>query len=389
MFRPKLIMLMALVLLTGVPTGTALAQEATDISAQVAEGTALIWDDMALSDAITYTLTGVAGPAEGREYVGWLVDDRDGTKLSTGPIAISDEGAINHVFDRHNRRYTGLDLILKFNRVVITDEVTATDPDAPAGPKVFEYAIPDGAMGHIRHLTSDWKPGSGVGILTNLKNQIRIAITSAKAASSAATLAEVQTNAQRVINIVEGDDGESFVASATQPGDGVGVLLHAADRKHAGFAAGQAPTDAIITENGAKAEIAGKNAETSAIAARDAAKNILGQSTISLAKIFTGSLVIHLEQALNGRDADGNGTIESIEGEGGAVNAYIDAQRMATYTLAGEVRTVTPGDGDPTPPVTGEAGIPFLAQMALGTSLLLLLLGGITMRRARRARERA
>jgi len=390
MFRSKLIMLLALVLTVGVPTGTVLAQEAVSTSAQIAEGTAVIWDDTALSDAVTYTLTGVAGPAEGREYVGWLVDDRGGASLSTGPIAISDEGAINHVFDKNSRRYSGLNLIHEFNRVVITDEAEGTDPDSPTGGNVFEYAIPDGAMTHIRHLLSDWESGTNVGILTKLKNQIEIAITSAEAAGSATTLTDVKTHAQRVINIVEGDEGENFSSSATQPGDGLGILAHATGRQHASYAADEAPTDAIIVENAAKAEIAGKNAETSAIAARDAAKKILDQSAINQAKLFTGSMLTHLEQALNGRDADGDGTVDSVEGEGGASNAYVDVQRMATYTLAGEVATVTPPVTvvEPTPPATGDIGILSLAQVSLGASLILLVLGLVTIRSARRSRER-
>jgi hypothetical protein len=398
MSRPKLVVLAALALLMALPTSVAQAQEPVLISAQIAEGSALIWDDAALSDAITYTMTGVFPPAEGREYVGWLVRDEDGTKLSTGVISIQD-GVINHTFDRFNRRYTGANLIDNFNRVVITDEAAATDPDQPLGPPVFGHAIPPKAMNHIRHVLSNWaKTGAGAGIATKLKGELRVGVQEADAASRLSDLAAIQTSAKKIINVIEGEGGDNYDATAGNPGDGFGVVTHAVDMKHAGFAAGEARKAAAadadlnvtaLVENAAMAVIAGKNAETSAMLARDEALNVLKQTQPILAKIFIGKISGHLDNALNGRDANADGTIESVEGEGGAVNAYLNAQTMATFPLAGEAGALPPVTTDPGTPATGEAAVPFLAQLGLAASIVLLAIGSFLIMSTRRSGKHA
>jgi hypothetical protein len=193
MSRLRLIALSALMLLAMLPAGPALAQVPTLISVSEGAGTAVIWDNMALSDAITYTMTGVPPPGPGREYVGWLVSDDGSVKLNTGAMAVAADGSISHIFDSGNKRYTGENLIFNYDRVVITDEQAGDDPDEPAGPPVFSHQIPPGAIAHIRHLLADWPPGSGVGILTNLKLQLNVALTHANLASAPAnTLAQIK-----------------------------------------------------------------------------------------------------------------------------------------------------------------------------------------------------
>ena len=63
----------------------------------------------------------------------------------------------------------------------------------------------------------------------------------------------------------------------------------------------------------------------------------LTQTDISLAKSFVGpganTVLGYLDSARIGGDADGDGAINLIAGEGGAQQAYIEAQLMATCTL--------------------------------------------------------
>ena len=100
MSRSRLVILAALVALMAVPVGTVLAQEEP-----ATEGTALIWNNVAFNDAITYAMTNVPAPPEGTEYVGWLISDDGAIKLSTGPMALADDGSINHTFDSESNRY--------------------------------------------------------------------------------------------------------------------------------------------------------------------------------------------------------------------------------------------------------------------------------------------
>ena len=112
------------------------------------------------------------------------------------------------------------------------------------------------------------------------------------------------------------------------PGDGIGVLTHTIDRKHAKFAASEAPEDPVIAAHAALVDSFGQSAQELATLARDLALEVLGASDMTSASDLmgpgTGSVKSLLEAAMNG--------VEEA-GPGGAAQAYLEAQRMATYTL--------------------------------------------------------
>lgn len=314
--------------------------------------------------------------------------------------------------------YSGENLINTYNTFVITQEpVPDTDPAPASGPPAFSHAIPLDGMAHIRHLLADWPPGSGVGILQNLKTQLDVAIRHAQLAASSDTLETLQLHAHHVLNIIEGEDGPNFDASFGNPGDGIGVLIHAQDSKHGPFAANAVPDDVVISEHAALVEINGMNAETRALEALDFALKALDTTNMQLAKIFLGQdgavgVIGSLQAARSGFDADGDGSIENIVGEGGAEQAYVEAQLMATYTLApGAPAPIATPEPEPTaipeptatpvpPPVptqaqptapglpgVGDDSVPIAAQLALLAAIVLLGTGGIFMVRGRRSKQ--
>ena len=134
--RIRILMALAVVLL--VPTDSVHTAEA----AVQGTGTALIHDDGVLSDAITYSMAGVIPPASGKEYVGWLVSDDGSVKLSTGPMVVQGDGSLSHTFDSTSNRYTGENLVHNYSKVMITEELAGSDPNAPAGLVVFSHEVP-------------------------------------------------------------------------------------------------------------------------------------------------------------------------------------------------------------------------------------------------------
>jgi hypothetical protein len=404
----KLTLSMAVVLLLAVSVGTALAQEPVLISSDAFTGTAVIWDDQSLSDAITYTMSNVPAPSGGTEYVGWLISDDGSRKLSTGAMTVSDDDTVAHSFDSENARYTGEDLILGYSAVAITEEAVGADPDAPAGPVVFSHAVPPGAIAHIRHLLSDWPPGSGVGILTNVKLQLGVAYTHANLANDQTSIENVRRHLEHVINAIEGPGGANAGdldgnGSIEDFGDGKGALLHIEDRKHSSFAAGQALSDAVIQTHSAGVETNGKSAEDWANQAVAEALIALVETDLSFAKFSVAGVIGFLRNALEGVDADASGVIDSVAGEGGAAQAYVEAQLMATYTLqvgplptptptptATRAPTSTPTAVPPTPtptpeaPSVGDTAVPGLANLAMLAAVLFLVGGGVVLLRRRR-----
>ena len=389
MSRSKLIIIPALLFLLAVPVGVAMGQEGTPISAG-ASGTVIIWDDLALGDAITLSITGVTPPEAGTVYEGWLVSDDGSVKKSTGILTVADDGTVNHTF------YSGENLIDTYNKVVITVEPIPDNDPGPSTVVLAIHEIPLPAMAHIRHLLTDWKIPAGSGILTNLKTQLALALLHSRLADNSTTLAGVRQHIEHVVNIIEGPTGANFGdldgnGSVQNPGDGVGALVHAADRKHAGFASAAAADDTVIADHAAKVMEYGGNAETWAIQARDEALRALTQSNVLFAKLVLSGTIGLLDSALHGN---------ANTGEGGADQAYVEGQLMATYTLMPgapppkqeltptPVPTPTP---TPTPEVkppdsVGETSIPAAAQMALALAALLLVSGGLLVLNGRRSR---
>ena len=339
----KLLIIFGLVLLMTVPISLAQAQEAYEGS-----GTAVISDSLALSDRITYSMTGVTRLAPDQAYEGWLVNTVTGDIQSTGIMSVDGSNNINHSWVSDS----GDNLIEDYNSVVISVEpVPDSDPSTPSDIKPFSDSISGSAMTHIRHLLVSWPEGSGAGILTNLNAQVDVAIVHVDLARNSATLADVLLHTQHVINIVDGSGA---------PSDGIGIVAHAQDRKHAGFAGPSVAGEA------ANVESAGANAEMWALEAKESAEGVLDQTSVTIAKALLNTVAGRLDAARNGISATG---------QGGSQQAYVSGQRMASYNLS---------SGGVATPSVGDTSIPMLAQMLLAGSLSLLVAGSFLFYRSRR-----
>ena len=367
--KSRIIALLALFsLLLALPVGTGLAQSEF-------EGTAVISDDAALSDAITYSMENVPAPSNGTELVGWLISDDESIKLSTGPMEISD-GEISHTFDSSSPRYTGENLIAAYSLLVITEEAAGADPDAPAGPPVYHYQLSSAALAQIRNLVADWPEGSGSGILTNIKGQLEVARNEATLGKLESTADGAKARGQRVLDILEGADG---------------VISHLADTQQIGFAIQAAPDAEAVATHGALAEITAANTASFVNLAVERIKSfVLTSANQGDATRHMANIEGLMHNALNGLDANGDGTKEAVAGEAGLDETYRQVQMMATYTIqVGGPPTPTPTPTPippptptpvptatpiptptPEPPATGDMSVPALTQLAL-------LLGGI------------
>ncbi|PKB62878.1 MAG: hypothetical protein BZY67_03075 [SAR202 cluster bacterium Io17-Chloro-G1] len=423
MSRSKFILLLALLTLLAVPVAveaqTPTQPVLTSAGSLAGTGTAVIWDDQSLSDSITTSMAGVTPPAEGTAYEGWLVSDDGEAEMSVGIMSVANDGSISHTFGSASEGYTGENLIAGFNTFVITVESVPDDDPGASSNVAFGYSVPLDGIAHVRHLLSDWPSGSGVGIMTNLKAQLDIAINYAELAAASDTIEDVHSQMHLVVNVIEGAEGANYDASLSDSGDGIGVIAYAQDSKHGSLAATAVPDDTVIGEHALLVEASGANVENWANEARDIALTVIGTSNLELAKIFVGpggrTVVSTLIAARNGFDADGDGTVGSGASEGGANQAYVEAQLMATYTLAPgtpvqvvptpapeptavptpapeptAVPTPVPAALQPTAPGlpgVGDDSVPIVAQLALLAAVVLLGTGGIFMVRGRRSKK--
>ena len=331
------------------------AQTQVPVSADLddGEGSSVISDGQGLSDRITYTMTGMSALGPDQAYEGWLVNSSTGDLVSTG-VMNAPVGSINHVWDSPD----GTNLIAEYDTVVISIEpVPDSDPGTPSDQKPFSHTVPAGAMVHIRHLLDSFPPGEPNGIMQNLRLQLDSTLDSIEDARGAGAIAELKTAIQSVVDTIDADDG---------------VLVHAELRKHATFAADASGGDATVIDNAALVEEYGGNAETWANEAKASAADVLGQSSLTIAKTLVNTVSGRLDAARNGITATG---------DGGAEQAYIQAQMMAEYKLGGDVAVTV------TTPSVGDTSIPTFAGIALLGSLLLLSTGGVLYYRGRRTRE--
>jgi hypothetical protein len=357
-----------------IPVGLVYAQTPASGS-----GSALVSDGAAMSDRVVVSMSEVDAAPDGMVYEGWLVSDDGSDALSIGIVSVSPTGNVNHTFTSED----GENLIGSRNKFVISVEPEDDADPAPSDDKPYFDEVPIDAMTHIRHLVESWPAGADNGILTNLKMQLDAAMTHAELARNSATIDDLRQHTQHVINIVEGEDGDNFDASAGNPGDGVGILAHAQDRKHAGFAAASAPGDATVKMHAEEVEAAGANAEAWSGQARDGALDVLSVGSLSNAKTLLNTLVIgKLDAARNGIDATG---------DGGASQAYTSAQMMGKYSIpsqrSGGSAPVSTGSSGLGLPAVGDSSVPVTAQLAFLFGMGLLAAGVLLFVRDRRSRK--
>ena len=347
MSRTKLVFLLGFLLLVVAPVAVARAQTPEG------EGSAVISDGQGLSDRITYTMTGLASLGPDQAYEGWLVNSSGGDLVSTG-IMNAPVGSISHVWDSPD----GANLIAEYDTVVITIEpVPDSDPGSPSDDKPFSHTVPADAMNHIRHLLVSWPGGGPNGILQNLRLQLDSALDSANDARGASSISGLQSDIQSVVDTIDADDG---------------VLVHAVDRKHGPFAADASGGDPTVVSNAALVDEYGGNAESWANDAKTSAGVVLSQSSLTIAKTLVNTVAGNLEAARNGISATG---------DGGAEQAYVQAQLMASHQFGGEETTTVIA------PSVGDSSVQMFARFALLGSLLLLGTGALLYYRGRRTHE--
>ena len=147
------------------------------------------------------------------------------------------------------------------------------------------------------------------------------------------------------------------------------------------------PDDAVVNEHADLVAEYTANATTWSNSAVTQALKIIDSTSLAVAGVFLGpggnTVISFTDAAANGND---------LSGAGGAKQAYVEGQLMATYTLAaggpaeGEVEEGSSSAGGPS---VGDSYIPLAAQMAMLTAILLIGAGSITLVARRKIRVRS
>jgi len=340
-----------------------------------------------LGDSVVVHLTGLEEPAAGKVYNGWLVSDDGSRTLNLGVIDLDANGEAHQTFV--TSAPSGENLISVFDTFKATVESKGRTASSPSSDVLLQHTVPAKAIDQIRYLlysstgnpeyTGGTYSGTAKGVLVGLRQQSSDAVTNANSGLTSIVdgdLAGAKTQARRVINIIEGSGGTNYSADAGYNGDGFGILNYAADASHATKAADAAPDDISVGTYAPQVTDSAANVTTWAASARDNAVRATNTSSTLVAKLYLSNVVRILTRSLNGYDADRDGVIEAIVGEGGAEQAYVAAQNMAAFD------PTTPPE-EAAPPKVGDSYVPLVPLYALVLGAILVLGGTYTYRRSR------
>lgn len=352
MSRSKLLITLGLILLMTLPAAVVYAGGHGDIEGS---GSAVISDGAALSDKVTFSLEGVTMLDTEEAYEGWLINSASKEMMSVGVLSVV-SGKINHSWTSPD----GDNLLAMYDSVAITVEPVPDDDPMPSVPldlsmgeedmAAFRSSVDAEAMSHIRHLVVAWPEDGDMGILTQLRMQIGMAMAEIAEAQAADDIATLKAEVQEAIDIIDAENG---VLALAMMGD-----------EHAGLGsdASRMYSKMVMASTA--------NVSMWAMDAKDQSAAIMEEDSLDVAKV--------LLNIVNGRLAAAqNGTVN----QDGAKAAYMQAQKMATFSLPGAPPVVTP--------VVGDAYVPVAMQLMLLTALALIVSGSVMLYRTRRQSPKA
>lgn len=335
---------------TETPEPTEEVVEATEEPEEpaVRAGVLRFTDGQVHSDFVALQVEGVAPLDDTSVYEGWLQGETE-APFSLGILPVEGD-AINHTFqDPQNRRL--LDI---YDTAFITIEPAGdTDPN-PSGNVVYQGQVAPAAMAHVRHVVTAF-PASpdGDGLALNAVSEaIRVVelVTVQQQYANENNLVDLLIHAENTINIIEGANGPDFGDidgdGETYSGDGFGLLRSGDDdgylqtaADHANLAAESEGASAEVILHAEHVNIAAANAIGRAEQIRDLELQIVQAVNATDAASLVAESLDLANALVDGIDADGDGQVAPVPGEGGVRTMYQHGQLMGSielYNVSGE-----------------------------------------------------
>lgn len=351
MSMSKLLITLGLILLMTTPMAVAHAESDHDHDHEYSgSGTAVVSDASAMSDRVTISLSGLMQLESDMVYEGWLVDSASGDKVSVG-ILTPIRGDISHTWASPD----GANLLALYDCVVISAEFLPDEDPDEWSEVVFMDTIDASAIEQVRGLVV----GDG-STLYKLQMQVHMAMAKVAEAQAADDLDALKAATEEAVGMVDGDDG--IAALAESASESAHAAMDASNRKSVDMYA-------------KKVMASSHNVSDWAMAAKQDAAAVATQDDIEVAKTLLNIVNGKFSAAMNG---------VAVADMGGASDAYVNAQKMATFTLP-----APPDGGAVAAPVTGDYYVPMAMQLMLFVALMLLIGGGAMLYRERRLGSKA
>jgi hypothetical protein len=291
------------------------------------------------TNAVRITIQNLAAPPSGYEYAAWIINEQ--------AEQITDLGRLMEKSQAWSLTFSAgsTNLLAAGNRLEVTLE--QGEVNVPTGKTVLLGAFPARAFEHIQHLLVGFPSTPGkIGMLIGVVQQthaLEIQAAVLQSVSSSQDRVAIGCVAQSMLDIIEGTHGaHAQPLAATCPqrnvtvtGDGFGLLgkngYVASAEEHASLALSQPDATSIMRQHATLMDKALSNITGWVSTIEQDSLRLQAHPTdlSSLQEIETLA-----DAAYHGVDANGDGQIDPVVGEAGAITAYQQGQLMATLSLA-------------------------------------------------------
>ena len=298
-----------------------------------AVGFAFIRDGQARNDEVEVSLSGLPADTGGDLHL-WLTGDGD--PLSLASVQPAADGGAGYVFTDP----AGSNLLAQYSGFLVTVETSGSTPTVPSGQTLIQNAIPAGALAPVRQLlvASDDAP-EGQAYTIGLIRMSEELYRHAKAVNGAAVIGDfdgMNRHIEHMLTLIQGQGGPDYRdfdgdGPIHDPGDGYGILTYANSVRAQAQAALAAPdgTENVKIHAGHLLVLV-NNMHTWGTEVVDLVIRAHQATASADQQALAGEALTLTRRMLDGFDANGNGTIEPIPGEGGAFTLYFHSQYMAT-----------------------------------------------------------
>lgn len=300
------------------------------------------------SDAVAITISSLGAPPSGSVYDAWMLNTQAEQVIGLGTLRQTHNGFTLTYKGNGSATTPGINLLGAGNMLEITQEHGSVT--VPVGEVLLAGEFPPQAFVHVQHLLVAFPATPGkIGLLEGLLQQAQLLHVQAQALQRAIANQDVtatQCEAQSIINILEGAHGANYqpiagICAAQNPtaaGDGFGLLGSRGSSggyitdasEHASLAATQPDATNTLRTHAQLVVTVLTNVKSWATTLdQEAASFLKNPADPGKAQ----QVMLLADHIYAGFDANHDGKIAPVAGEGGVLMAYQQAQMMASLKL--------------------------------------------------------
>ena len=289
------------------------------------------------TNALRISVLHLDAPPAGNYYDAWILNDHSETVMGLGRL--TEQGQTWTL----TFKGTITNLLAIGDKLEVTQEQGTVT--APAGKVILTGTFPVLSFQHIQHLLVGFpETPHEVGMLVGLLQQthlLSIQAAALQSVSATRNTVAIECVTQSMIDIIEGAHGAHYQplsGTCTQQygamaGDGFGLLdkgYVAGAEEHASLALSQKDATSLMRQHAALMDVALTNITGWTTTIEQGLLRLRAHPTdlSSLQEITTLA-----DHAYHGVDTNGDGQIDPVAGEAGALAAYQQGQYMATLIL--------------------------------------------------------